>query len=392
MSAKGRSRARIRPGARSAEGSSGTLRAAWLQVHLWLGLSLGVVGALLGISGAVLVYDHEVDALLNPARYAVSGTEAAQPMLEYATRAEAALGGGARATALRLPDQERGPVVVSVRARGDGGPFQRVYLDPPTARVLDVGSGRDLIAWLHNFHESLTLREYKGREIVGAVGIAMLISSLSGIYLWWPAGGLRRGVFGFRRGFPLHRNLHYVIGFWGAAVLAILSFTGIVIAYPDAGRSVVSAVSKVSPSPRGIQSAGGGGLPIGPDEAIAAAREHYEKSTVVGVGFPTGPRGAYRVNLREIGDNNSRSGTVVFVDARTRAVLQKLDRSTRGGGDAFLLWQRIVHEGGAGGALGRVVVFLGGLMPPILMVTGLLMWLRQRGRKRASAVAPVAAD
>jgi len=363
-----------------------------VQIHLWLGLTLGVIGALLGISGAVLVYDHEVDALLNPARYAVSGTDVAQPMIEYAKRAEAALGGGARATALRLPDQDAGPVIAFVRVRGDGGPFQRVYLDPPTGRVLDVGSGRDLVPWLHNFHESLTLREYKGREIVGAVGIAMLISSLSGIYLWWPVGGRRRGVFGFRRGFALYRNLHYVIGFWGAAVLAIFSFTGIVIAYPDAGRSVVSAVSKVSPSPRGIQSAGGGGLPIGPDEAIAAAREHYEKSTVVGVGFPTGPRGAYRVNLREMGDNNSRSGTVVFVDARTHNILQKLDRATRGGGDTFLLWQRILHEGGGGGAIGRFIVFLGGLMPPILMVTGLLMWLRQRKRKRASLAVPVAAD
>ena len=37
------------------------LRRAWVQIHLWLGLTLGVVGALLGLSGSILVYDHELD-------------------------------------------------------------------------------------------------------------------------------------------------------------------------------------------------------------------------------------------------------------------------------------------------------------------------------------------
>ncbi len=81
------------------------------------------------------------------------------------------------------------------------GGFLRVYLDAPTGRVLDVTQGVDFIGWMHSFHESLTLREYMGREIVGFVGVAMLISSLSGIYLWWPARGQGRKALGFRKGF-----------------------------------------------------------------------------------------------------------------------------------------------------------------------------------------------
>ena len=171
-------------------------------------------------------------------------------------RAAQALDGGARADrASACPTGGRSDHRVRARA-GDGGPFQRVYLDPPTGRVLDVASGRDLLGWLHSFHESLTLREYNGREIVGAVGIAMLISSLSGIYLWWPAGGLRRSAFGFRRGFALLRNLHYTIGIWGALVLATLSFTGIFLAFPDAGAQPSSrSFGRVSPSPRGSAAA-----------------------------------------------------------------------------------------------------------------------------------------
>lgn len=158
------------------------LRAFWLQVHLWLGLTAGVVGALMGVSGSILVYDHEIDHLLNPRRYEISGAEIALPFAGYVERAARALEGRARPIGIRLADREDGPVMVF--ARSGSGPFQRVYLDPPTGRVLDAASGRDYLGWLHSFHESLTLREYNGREIVGVIGIALLASALSGLYLW----------------------------------------------------------------------------------------------------------------------------------------------------------------------------------------------------------------
>jgi uncharacterized iron-regulated membrane protein len=366
----------------------GSLRGLWLQIHLWLGLTLGVVGALIGLSGSILVYDHAIDAWLNPQRYAISGAQIALPFSEYAEHAAQALDGRVRPTAIRLPDSEDGPVIVFARA--GSGPYQRVYLDPPTGRVLDTASPRDPLVWIHSFHESLTLREYNGREIVGVVGVGMLLSSLIGIYLWWPARGVGRQAFGFRRGFTLLRNLHYTIGFWGALVLATLSFTGIFIAFPDAGRSAAAAFGAISPSPRGIQAPEGSGRPITPDEAAAIATALYPNASVIGVGFPAGPRGAYRVNLREAGDASPRSGTMVFIDPRSGATLLRADRSTRRSGDEFILWQRILHEGSAFGIPGRIITLLGGLLPPTLMVTGLLMWLRKRRARRADKVISVA--
>ncbi len=357
------------------------LRGLWVQIHLWLGLTLGVVGVLIGLSGSILVFDLEIDVRLNPQRYLISGAQVQLPYAAYAKRAEQALGGGARATAIRLPDRESGPILVFARANADSGPLLRVYLDPPTGRVLDTSSGRDGLGWLHSFHESLTLREFKGREMVGTVGIAMLISSLSGIYLWWPAGGLRVPAFGFRRGFALHRNLHYTFGIWGALVLGVLSFSGIFLAYPEAGRTVVAVFAGVSPSPRGVQSATTSGNAMNIDAAVGIARQRYTGATITGLGLPTGSRGTFRVNLREAADTTSRTGTVMFIDPRSGAVLQSADRASRGGGDTFLLWQRLLHEGSALGLPWRVATFLGGLLPALLMTTGLLIWLRKRTRR-----------
>ena len=63
------------------------LRACWVQIHLWLGLTLGVLGVLIGISGSLLVFDHDIDAIFNPQRYAVSGPQVALSYSAYAANA-----------------------------------------------------------------------------------------------------------------------------------------------------------------------------------------------------------------------------------------------------------------------------------------------------------------
>lgn len=47
---------------------------------------------------------------------------------------------------------------------------------------------------------------------------------------------------------------------------------------------------------------------------------------------------------------------------------------------------RRIHDGTGMGALWQTIIFLGGLIPALLAVTGILMWLHvRRGRLRGSA-------
>ncbi|MBC8118998.1 MAG: PepSY domain-containing protein, partial [Burkholderiaceae bacterium] len=41
-------------------------RSGWFTVHRWLGILLGVWFALVGLSGAILVFEDPIDAWLNP--------------------------------------------------------------------------------------------------------------------------------------------------------------------------------------------------------------------------------------------------------------------------------------------------------------------------------------
>jgi uncharacterized iron-regulated membrane protein len=363
-------------------------RPFWVQVHLWLGLTLGVIGVVIGLSGAVLVFDREIDGLLNPQRYRTTGARPGLAYSDYAARAGKVLEGRARPAIVRAPEAGGDPVTVIARGREEGGGLSRVYLDPPTGRVLDVASGGGFIGWVRSFHESLALRDLHGREIVGAVGIAMLISSLTGACLWWPGRARFAASLGFRRGLAVTRNLHYVAGFYGFIVLAMLSFTGAFIAYADAGRAVVAFLGPVSPPARNVTTSESApaGKPVSLDEAIATAKAAYPDETLWSVALPAGPRGTYRVNLSEPGIDSPQParGTVVFIDPGNGAVVRRVDASTRTSGDSFLAMQRAMHSGAPFGFAGRLVICVVGLLPGLFVVTGTLMWLRARRQQPAS--------
>lgn len=341
------------------------MRALWLQVHLWLGLTLGAVGVVVGLTGSVLVFDHEIDALLNPSRYAVSGPDASLSFADYSASAAKFLEGRARVAILRLPEREGLPVVAL--ARGTGGGFYRVFVDPPTGKVLEAVEGGGLIGWVHRFHENLSLREYRGREVVGVVGIAMFLSSLTGFYLWWPGRRRFRHALGVRAGVALSRNLHTLAGFYGSAMLALLSFTGIWLAYPNALGSPRNP-QVVAESP-----AGKGAKRLAPDDAARIAREAYGEAKLVSLGFPAGPTGTYRVNLR-----HEEGPVSVFVDPGSGKILLRMDGTTRNAGDRFNAWQRRLHAGDAFGGAWKWILAATGALPALLAATGLLLWLRRR--------------
>lgn len=335
-----------------------TVRGMWLQLHLWLGLTLGALGIFIGASGSILVYDHAIDAWLNPRRYAVTGAQVALPYAEYAARANQSLS-DARVVNLRLPEEPGLPITAIARAR-EGSQFHRVYLDPPSGKVLEAVPGGGFVAWIHRFHENLTLREYWGREVVGLVGIAMLISSLTGIYLWWPGRSRFRQALGSRPGLGLSRNLHYLAGFYGSIVLALLSFTGIWLAY----------VQYLQPS-RAVQVQGSGGQATMPlDSAVSAARALSPGASLVSIGLPAGPRGVYRINLRD-----EHGPLAVFLDPATGTVLRRTEPGTA---DRFLSVQRALHTGTGFGPIGRLLLCVAGVLPALLVTTGAIMWLRQR--------------
>ena len=350
-------------------------RRTWFQVHKWIGLILAILIIPLSISGAALVWHDQLDTIVNPARYRVSGDALLAPDA-YAAAARAALKPGDRIAQITMPEDD-GPVTVAATpgkvAKVRGGPPVRtmVYLDPPTARVLEVApSNAGVVRFLHVLHGSLQIPGV-GRQIVGWIGVAMLVSSFTGLWLWWPTVGKWVRGLRYRRHRNTDTNLHYLMGFWIALPLFVLSLTGAWISFP----AFFAALS-----------GGGGGPQRGPDRAAMMRAKPLDtpaqsldvviaRASAVGRGelrsiaWPTTLSADWTVNFGggsavKVADD---SGVAVAAPSRQR------------GGIALLM--RRIHDGEGMGIVWQVIIFLGGILPAALAITGVIMWWRARGWK-----------
>ncbi len=371
------------------------LRRLWLNVHLWIGVGLTVLLIPISISGGLLVYHDDLDALLNPQRYAVSGEQVALPPSVYLAKATDALAkepDGMRATGLRFPDEPGKPVQAMARAQsneGGGRPrFLTVFLDPPTGAVLDVMDFRaSLFGFLHIFHENLMLPQFSGRQIVGWAGVGMLVLSLTGIWLWWPrnAGSFRQVLRGLRwtRSSRFTFNLHNMLGFWIAIPLAVVSLTGIYLSFPQTARNAMSSIATMNP--QGQRGGFGDPLPqtaLTADAALAIALAAEPGAKPRSLFLPVQARGgraaepSWRLQMERVSSGDA--VTVTIGDRSGKASPVVAPQS----GDRAASWIRWIHEGSHSGAIWAAIVFLTGVFPTIFAITGVIMWLRKRAARK----------
>jgi uncharacterized iron-regulated membrane protein len=77
--------------------------------------------------------------------------------------------------------------------------------------------------------------------------------------------------------------------------------------------------------------------------------------------------------------------TNVWIDPAAASCSRCVIRKSEGAGDTVLAWLHPLHSGEAFGLVGRIVVLLAGITPPLLFVTGVMRW-RQKGRARNVAL------
>lgn len=353
------------------------LRRLWFQVHKWIGLALAVLIIPISLTGSALVWHDWLDERLNPER-AVSGT-ASLPPSAYAAAASRFARPGERLNNLAYP-RESGPVVATLARTGQparGRPVRTLlYLDPASARLLDrAASDEGAVRVMHNLHGSLMVPGV-GRQIVGWIGVAMLLSSLTGLWLWWPLGGRFTRGLKWRRRATTSANLHHQSGFWIALPLAALSFTGAWISFPaffaalsgePAGPSMAERMRRMAAPPAAE-------IKLSPDAALSAARP-LASGGLVGLTWPSGPEAKWKVSF-------SRPGGAAEVTVDDRSAAASPPRGAQPETTARLM--RRIHDGTGMGALWQIIIFVGGLIPALLAVTGILMWLHvRRGRSRA---------
>ncbi|MEJ8629078.1 PepSY domain-containing protein [Sphingomonas sp. I4] len=210
---------------------TGSRRAAFHRTiwrwHFWAGLLVAPILLMLSLTGAIYLFNDELNDAIYPGLRFVPPHRDTVPMSRMIQSALAAYPGSA--SRIDMPGSADRAVVVFVQP--DTGPPRRVAVDPGTGRVLgSVVYDRTLIGWADAMHRSILMGVFGERLVELAVCWALVLL-VSGLLLWWPRGRFRAaGTLWPRmsgRGRRFWRDLHGPVGLWSAMLIAFLIVTGL---------------------------------------------------------------------------------------------------------------------------------------------------------------------
>lgn len=406
----------------------------WLQqLHLWIGLILLLPLVMMGVTGAVLVYGHDIEHLLGqgepPAR-AVGEWRSPGELIEAARTASS--DPTRIPIAVRWPMEVGEPAAVRLSRPGMAGerpqfrggqqgqaggqqggqgqaqgrvptqsPFAgslQVLIDPVSLQVLETQQA--MTGWLrffHDLHGHLFISGGLGRELVGWLGVALLVLGCSGLYLWWPRPGQWKAAFIVRhtaKGLRFNRELHGAVGIWSLLLFMLVNFTGVYLAFPQQisaavntvwpGRDMRAAMFQARVEPmRGVQ-------PMGVNEAVELARSKVPEGRFLNAFLSIRPDQAMRIGLIRADHMDGAPIVTVIIDPFRKSVVDVFDPRTMTTGERIVAWQRALHYGiGLGGGY-KFLVFVSGVIIPVFAITGFLMWWIKRRNRRAGERAKAA--
>jgi uncharacterized iron-regulated membrane protein len=354
-----------------------TLRKAMLQVHLWLGLIIGLVLAVQGISGAILAWRAPLDETLNRRLYVVTPGTMRLPLEELAARARAARP-GAELEHVRAFAAADAPVIMGFTDD------IYVHLNPYDGAVLGLRPRfGDALGWIEGLHKYLRLRPALGEPVVGTVAVGFIVIILTGVVLWWPATrrALQAGLtLNWKlTGRPWNLGLHKTLGIYVALIVLVSAATGAPVALKWLQRMFTAAESAPA-------AAAGAGKPFVGFDVIArnldalmpAAHDCY---------IPLPKRGLVKTYAIAADAPHLNARSYVWFNPADGTVLRFTPYAKAGLGFRAYYWMLSLHTGLIGGWVAQVLLSLGALAVPVLVYTGAASYLQRKFRRSAPAPA-----
>ena len=199
------------------------------KLHLWLGLSTGLVVFVLGITGAIYCFAPELHNL-QPYRTVKEENRDFLPPSRIQQVAETHLPGK---SLQRIYYDAKNKAVMVLFSKKEEYSYS-IFINPYSGKVLKVRNNeKDFLSVVLQLHRTL-LVPY-GHDIIRWSTVIFILMLTSGIVLWWPKNK-RTAKQGFKimwRAHPkrLNYDLHKVLGFYVTWIVLFTALTGLMFAF-----------------------------------------------------------------------------------------------------------------------------------------------------------------
>lgn len=206
------------------------------QIHWFIGITAGTLLMLVGITGATLSFRDEIIELLNPGIMNVARQATPTLNLQQLTaRIQEAHPENSIATLTLTADAADASRVNTVKVGFAPPPGERRglsrYVDPYSAALLPTPAAEGVLKWIERLHRFLLLEPNDGGKLLmGSTSMCLLFLALSGLYLRWPryAASWRAWLrldFSLK-GRPFLWHIHSVLGTWALTMYLVFTITG----------------------------------------------------------------------------------------------------------------------------------------------------------------------
>ena len=347
------------------------LRAALAWLHLWLGLTVGTLFALVSLAGSVLVFHTELLLATQPRLASfepvADGAVMGRLLEEWTPRG---------LTVLDLPRDEL-PVWQAYFADG-----RRGYFSPKDGELLLMRSHHDdWLMWLHHWHVEL-LGGAIGKEVLGIAGWIAMFLLLGGLYLWWPKRGRLAEHLRWRTGPPARRWLswHRSTGALTLPLLALATLTGLGMIYHAGFRAVIVGALGANAAPVAAEPAARS-LTIDWPRVLAQAQAALGEGRLARIAPPAADAAGISFRGQAAGEWHPVGRSVVTTSRDGRQTLLRYDATADAPGARLSNAIYPLHVAAVGGLPMKLAMAFAGLLPAFFLVTGFLFWRRPRGRR-----------
>lgn len=373
----------------------------WL--HLWLGLSSGIIVFIVSITGCIYVFQQEIKDALEPWRFVEAQDKPFVPPSQLLDTATAHMP-GIKPTGLTYSNKEGAAAVGFSYNKNGARNFVAVFMDPYTGAFLNkqqlIGNGEfDFFRFIIDGHRALWLPYKIGRPIVGVATLIFVVLLITGLIMWWPK---KWNAANYKKSFKIKWNgkfkrlnydLHNVLGFYSFILALIIGLTGLVWSFEWFSDSLYYITSGGKSHPghhhphSDISKAGNAGV----DSVSVLDRAWYltmaQEPTAQGMYMSPGvDEEDDAIEIIAYQDHGSwYNQNVYYYDQYTLKPLRMAgDRfSTASFADQLVMLNYDIHIGAVLGLPGKILAFFISLICASLPVTGFLVWLNKRKKKSA---------
>ena len=360
------------------------------QLHWFFGITAGLILALMGITGATVSFQDELLNLLNPSVLKVEKLDSGVlPPAELVRRVEATEGKQVSMMWVGVDSGTAARIFFTPPAGERRGQLR--YVDPYTGAYQGDASGQGFFDLMLQLHRFLAMGQ-TGRQITGACTLMLIFFCLSGLYLRWPRKALNWRAWltldWAKKGRSFNWDLHSVAGTWCMIFYLLAALTGLSWSYEWYNKGLQKLFSD---APNSEQRKGGRGkpgpagpAPVADYDAIWASIQKAAGPdlSMYNVRMPPAAGQPATVFYLLNSSPHERAFNMISLDPAT-GVVKKHDRFEDKSYKAQLLGSiYALHVGSYWGLTGRILVTIASLTMPLFFITGWLLYLDRRRKKR----------